>query len=184
MGYTGGMKGDIREVWLEHQDRLAFFIRSRVSNRCDADDVLHDVFLKVNTGQASLRDRTKIRAWIYQIARNAVVDYYRRQGKTVELPGDLPALKKEKDPWALISRCVRPFIEKLPPLYREALLLSEIQGLTHSQIAKKLGVSLPSAKARVLRGKKKLKEQFDDCCIFECGPRKAEIHSDTFCKEE
>lgn len=178
------MKNGVREVWLEHQDRLAFFIRSRISNRCDADDVLHDVFLKVDIGQASLRSQTKIRSWIYQITRNAIVDYYRQKGKTVELPESLPALKEGKDSWELISRCVRPFIEKLPPLYRKALLLSEIQGLTHSQVAKKLGISLPSAKSRVLRGKQKLKEQFDNCCIFECGPRKAEIHSDTFCKEE
>ena len=178
------MKSNVREVWQEHQERLAFFIRSRISNRCDADDVLQDVFLKVEAAQASLRDRTKIRSWIYQVTRNTIVDYYRRHGKTVELPEDLPAMKKEKNAWALISRCVRPFIEKLPPLYREALLLSEIKGLTHAQVAKKLGISLPSAKARVLRGRLKLRKQFDDCCIFECGPRKAQIHSDTFCKEE
>ncbi len=178
------MKRDVAEVWKEHQEKLAFFIRGRISSRCDADDVLQDVYVKVNAGQKSLRDRTKIRSWIYQIARNAIVDYYRSHKKTVELPEDFPAFKKEKDAWTLISRCVRPFIEELPPLYREALLLSEIQGLDHAQVAKKLKISLAGAKARIQRGQKKLKKKFDDCCIFECGPRGAQIHSDTFCKEE
>ncbi len=178
------MKKDVAEIWEQQQDKLRFFVRGRISNPCDGDDVLHDVFVKVNAGHKSLRDRTKIRSWIYQVARNAVVDYYRTHKKTVELPENFPAFKKEKDPWALISRCVRPFIEELPPIYRKALLLSEIHGLDHAQVAKKLKISLASAKARVLRGRRKLKKKFDSCCIFECGPRKAEIHSDTFCKEE
>lgn len=178
------MKGDVAEIWEQQQDKLRFFIRGRVSNHCDADDLLHEVFLKVSARHKTLRDRTKIRSWIYQIARNAVVDYYRSNKKNVELPEDFPAFKKEKDPWTLISRCVRPFIEELPPLYRKALLLSEIQGLDHAQVAKKLKISLANAKARIQRGRQKLKKKFDDCCIFECGPRGVKIHSDAFCKEE
>ena len=175
---------EIEEVWKEHQDKLSFFIRSRISNRCDADDLLHDLFLKVKTQSGTLRDRTKARSWIYQITRNAIVDYYRRHGKTVELPENLAEIKKEKDPWNLISRCVRPFIEELPVLYREALILSEIDGLDQQQVAKKLGISLASAKARIRRGRQKLRGKFESCCIFECGPQGAKIHSDTFGKEE
>ena len=178
------MKKDVREVWQEHQKKLFLFIRGCISNECDAKDLLQEIFLRMETRGNSVRDRRKIVSWLYQVTRNSVVDYYRGRGKAVELPDNLPAPKKEKNAWAQISRCVGPFIDKLPPLYREALRLSEIKGLTHAQVAKKLKISLPSAKARILRGKQKLKKQFDDCCIFECGPRKAEIHSDTFAKED
>ena len=184
IGYTNGMKSDVREIWLEHRQKLLLFIRSRVSNGCDAEDVLHDVFLKVHAGHASLRDRTKIRSWIYQVTRNAIVDYYRSRKRMEELPEDLKAPVKEENAWARISSCVRPFIEKLPPLYRDPLLLSEIEGLDHKQVAKRLKIPLATAKSRILRGKQKLKKKFDDCCIFECGPRGAQIHSDTFRKEE
>ena len=175
---------DIDGVWSENRDKLTFFVRSKVSNECDAKDLLQQVFLKAKTQSRSLRSRQKAVSWLYQITRNAVVDYYRGRGKSVELPEDLPEIRKEKDAWGLISGCVRPFIEKLPPLYRDALLLSEIEGLDHKQVAKKLGISLAGAKARVQRGRLKLKKKFEDCCIFECGPRGAQVHSDTFGKEE
>lgn len=175
---------DIESIWRENQDKLALFVRSKVSNECDAKDILQQVFLKAKTKAHSLRNRQKPVSWLYQVTRNAVVDYYRSRGKSVKLPDDLPDIKKEKDAWELISRCVRPFIEEMPPLYRDALLLSEIQGLGHKQVAKKLGISLASAKSRILRGKEKLREKFEDCCIFECGPRGAKVHSDTFGKEE
>ena len=175
---------DMEKVWGEHQDKLMLFVRSRVSNECDAKDLLHEIFLKVKTRAGSLRDPKKALGWIYQITRNAVVDYYRSRGKTLKLPEDFPELKSEKSAWELISRCMRPFIEELPRIYRDVLLLSEIEGLDHKQVARKLGISLASAKSRILRGKQKLRKKFEDCCIFECGPRGAQIHSDTFGKEE
>ena len=175
---------EIDEIWKEHQDKLTFFIRSRILNRCDADDVLHDVFVKVRVKSGSLRDRSKIRSWIYQITRNAIIDYYRKHRKTVELPEDLPEIKKGENAWGLISRCVRPFVEELPKMYREALILSEIEGLDQAQVAQKLGITLASAKARIQRGKQKLRKKFEDCSIFKCSPRGAKVLSDTFGKED
>ena len=175
---------EIDQIWQEHQDKLQLFIRSKVSNECDAKDLLQQIFLKARSGHRSLRDRKKILNWLYQVTRNAIVDYYRSRKRMDELPENLPAPKKDKNNWALISRCVRPFIEELPKIYREALILYEIEGLDQAQVARKLGLSLTAAKARILRGKQKLKKKFEDCCIFECGPKGAQIHSDDFGKEE
>lgn len=172
----------IEQIWEEHQHKLKAFIKSRISNSCEADDLLQQVFLKIKTKNQTLKNPDKALSWIYQVTRNAVVDYYRTHRKTEELPDNLPELKKEENTWALISQCVRPFIEKLPPLYRDVLILSEIEGLNQNQVAKKLKIPLATAKARIQRGKVKLKKEFDDCCIFECGPRGAQIHSDTFGK--
>ncbi len=152
----------IDSLWQEHQDKLRLFIRSRVSNECDAKDLLHEIFLRAKTRSGSLRDPKKAVSWIYQITRNAVVDYYRSRGKTVELPENFPELKSEKNAWKLISRCARPFIEELPKIYRDALLLSEIEGLDQKQAAQRLGIPLPTAKSRILRGKQKLKKKFEE----------------------
>ncbi|MBI3322478.1 MAG: sigma-70 family RNA polymerase sigma factor [Candidatus Omnitrophica bacterium] len=175
---------EIESVWRDNQDKLFLFIRSKVANECDAKDLLHQVYLKAHERHGTLKDLKKARSWLYQVTRNAIVDYYRSHKRMAELPEDLRAPVKEENAWGLISRCVRPFIEELPKLYREALVLSEIEGLDHAHVAKRLKISLSSAKARVLRGRLKLKKKFDDCCIFECGPRGAKIHSDTFGKEE
>ena len=170
-------------VWQEHQDKLRMFVQSRVRNECDAKDILQQVFLKLREKHRTVRDRRKMRGWIYQITRNAIVDHYRSRNRLAELPENLPEVRSEKNAWELISRCVRPFIEELPAPYRDALLLSELEGMDQAEVAKKLRIPLSTAKTRILRGKKKLREKFDECCIFHCDPRGAEVRSDTFGKE-
>jgi len=76
---------DIEQIWQEHQTKLYAFIRSKISNECDAKDLLQQLFLKIHEKQDTLRDQKKAVSWIYQITRNAVTDYYRTHKRTVEL---------------------------------------------------------------------------------------------------
>lgn len=177
-----GTNGDLQVIWQDHQPALTAFVRSRLKDRCAADDIVHEVYLKLRTRADTVRDIRKMRQWLYQVTRNAIMDHYRKHKKTVELPENLPAPEKRENAWQLISACVRPFIEELPPTYRDVLFLSEIEGLDQKQVAQRLGIKLANAKSRILRGKKMLKKKFDDCCIFKLGPRGAEVLSDTFGK--
>jgi len=168
------------EVWETYQLKLEYFIRSRVKDSCIAKDILHDTYLKFQNKIHTVKDPKKVGSWLYQIGRNTIIDYYRSHKKTMELPENIPSLKNQKNAWSMISECVRPFIEKLPKIYREALVLSEIEGLNHKQVAKKLNITLATTKSRIQRGRQKLKKEFEDCCIFECGPKDAQIHDDGF----
>ena len=172
-------------LWNKHSNQLRHFIYLRVRDKTVTDDLLHNVYLKMVSGMDRLRDRRKVKSWLYQVTRNVIIDYYRSQKNTIPLSRDVkvPSHSSRPDAWSLISECVQPFINKLPATYREALTLSDIKGFSEKQVAAKLGLSLPAAKSRIQRGRKKLKEQFDNCCIFELGPRKASIRSDTFSKE-
>lgn len=74
----------LERMWQEYHSRLRAFIRRRISDDAATDDILQDVFLKMHDGLASLKDATKLQNWLYQIARNAVADYYRmHQSKAV-----------------------------------------------------------------------------------------------------
>ena len=106
------------DIWQDHQAKLLFFIKSRTHNSCEAEDLLHQVFLKAKTKSKSVRDPKKLVSWLYQVTRNAVVDYQRLHKKTVPLPEEVPQPKKEENAWELISRCVKPFILELPQIYR------------------------------------------------------------------
>ena len=64
-------------------------------------------------------------------------------------------------------------IERLPEPYHEALILSELQGLSQKDIAEKQGISLPGAKSRVQRGRRKLKKLMLECCHYEFDRRGA-----------
>jgi RNA polymerase sigma-70 factor, ECF subfamily len=156
-------------IWHELQGNLKQFIHKRIADDYAVEDVLQDVFLKVHTRAETLKDASKIQSWIYQIARNAIIDYYRAREVVSELPESLPILEEDETNTVAeeLAPCIRDMIEQLPDKYREALLLTEYQGLTQKDIADKLGISLPGAKSRVQRAREHLKKMLLDCCHFE-----------------
>lgn len=66
-----------------------------------------------------------------------------------------------------LASCLLPMIESLPDRYRDVVMLSEIEGLSHKEIAAKKGLSLPGVKSRVRRGRAMIKKLLMDCCRFE-----------------
>ena len=162
------------QVWKQYHAGLQGFIRSRVSDRASADDILQDVFVRIHSQMDTLKESAKLQSWIYRIARNAIIDYYRAHKKTEELPETLTAPEPEEGDEGSgkeIAGCIRPMIESLPEHYREAIMLSELEGLTQREVAERQGLSLPGAKARVQRGRAMMKEMLLDCCHFEFDSR-------------
>lgn len=157
------------QIWNEHRAALHAFISQRVSVASDADDLLQDVFVRVHERIGALKDDESLKAWIYRIARNAIVDHYRGTKSTQELPESLAVPQEDGNDGAQkqISECVLPFVLQLPEPYREAVMLSEIEGLTQQHVADRLGLSLSGAKSRVQRGRAKIKQMLLDCCNFE-----------------
>lgn len=154
------------KIWHEYHARLRSFIKSRVFDDTATDDTLQNVFLKMHTGLGSLKDETKLQSWLYQIARNAIIDYFRAQKPTVDIPEWLPQPETDPDEKVAqeLSECLRPMIQLLPKNYREALILSELRGLTQKEVAQVQGTSLSGAKSRIQRGRVLLKNMLAECC--------------------
>jgi RNA polymerase sigma-70 factor, ECF subfamily len=157
------------KVWQEYHAKLRSFIKRRIPDDAATDDVLQNVFLKMHSGLSSLKDGTKLQSWLYQIGRNAIVDYFRSQKPTIDIPEWLP--QPEADPGEKVtqelSECLHPMIQLLPETYREAVILSELKGLTQKEVAKMQGTSLSGAKSRVQRGRALLKNMLAECCRLE-----------------
>jgi RNA polymerase sigma-70 factor, ECF subfamily len=157
------------QVWKEHHARIRGFIRRRVADNAAAEDILQDVFLKMHAGLPSLKDGKKLQGWLYRIARNAIVDHFRSQRPTADISESLPQL--ETDPGEKVvqelSECLEPMIPMLPEIYREAVMLSELKGLTQKEVAEAQGISLSGAKSRVQRGRALLKEMLTECSRLE-----------------
>jgi RNA polymerase sigma-70 factor (ECF subfamily) len=134
-----------------------------------ADDILQDVFIKIQKNIDNLQDAERLESWIYQIVRNAVIDHYKARKKYEDLPETLtaPELGDEEQARREISSCMESMIEALPPTYRDAVRLSEIDGLKQKCVAEELGLSLSGAKSRVQRGRAMVKDLLTDCCHFE-----------------
>ncbi len=162
-------------IWEAFHTPLQQFIRRRVSDEATAEDVLQDVFLKIHQHVETLRDVKKLESWIYQITRNAIIDSYREPRPTTSLEAaevlDLPAELPDDDVVSELLPCVRAMVRSPPELDRQALVLTEYQGLTQKEMSERLGLSFSGAKSRVQRAREKLKQQLLECCHFELDRR-------------
>jgi RNA polymerase sigma-70 factor (ECF subfamily) len=156
-------------LWQDVASRLRPFIARRVP-AVEVDDVLQDVFVRVQRGLAGLRDEERFTSWLFQIARNSVVEHQRVRARhpVPDAVGDdeLPADPSDDDREAsrALSACVSLFVARLPSPYREAVTLVELEGLTAREAAEMVGISVSGMKSRVQRGRAQLREMLDACC--------------------
>ncbi|MHB8869492.1 MAG: RNA polymerase sigma factor SigZ [Thermoleophilia bacterium] len=161
----------ISDIWSEYKSRLRSYVAGRVREPDVVDDILQDIFLKACENLHSLRERGSVAPWLYRIASNVIADHYRSQKPWTELPEVLATSEQERDPVAELAACLQPLIDDLPEMYRLALTLSEIEGMSQKEVAAHLGLSYSGAKSRVQRGRDHLRQRLHDCCVIETGQR-------------
>lgn len=173
-----------RDGWRELEAKLRPFVARRVRSSADVDDVVQDVFVRMQRGLGGLRDEERFGAWVYQVARSAIADHQRAAARHPLARGDAPELAAEDDDDRAVERAlaevVALFVAMLPEPYREALTLTELEGLTQKEAAAALGISHSGMKSRVQRGRRMLREALEACCeialdvrgkIVSCEPR-------------
>jgi RNA polymerase sigma-70 factor (ECF subfamily) len=157
-------------IWTRLSDDLRRFIRRRVSDDHVADDLLQESFVRVHRNLAALQDADRLTAWVYRIARNVIHDHHRQAARTTLALVDDPVEEASDRLASLRSRAaewLEEMVRQLPDGYREAVQLSEIEGLPQQEVADRLGLSLSGAKSRIQRGRAMLKDILDQCCHFE-----------------
>ena len=158
------------QIWEALSAKLKSFLLQRVSDKQVAEDLLQETFLRIHTKLDDLEDKQRMTAWVFQIARNLVIDHYRSKGRAIPttLSEDIEApTNTEGNLNELAEGWVSGMIRQLPDDYRQAVELYELDGMPQQNIADKLGISLSGAKSRVQRGREKLKSLLFDCCSFE-----------------
>nr|WP_315487827.1 sigma-70 family RNA polymerase sigma factor [uncultured Rhodoferax sp.] len=156
---------DIAQAYKGLRQSLMGFLRHQVTDPAVAEDLLHEVFLKALHAMQRGDSPTNLTGWLYTIARNSVIDYYRAKRPSDPLPDDLVAAVSddnlvEQD----LARCLRPLTETLPPLYRNTLLATDFDGMTMQFLATQEGVSISAIKSRASRGRKLLRQNVLACC--------------------
>jgi RNA polymerase sigma-70 factor (ECF subfamily) len=164
-----------RGVWQELDAKLRPYIARRVPVEIDPSDILQDIFIRLHHGQDSLRDEDSFGGWVYRIAQHAIADHlrkYRREPTAVvELSHEASELADENDLAPELAQCVAVFVARLPSPYREAVTLTELNGLTHKRAAEILSVPLSTMKSRVARGRQRIRSMFDECCVMSVDSR-------------
>ncbi|WP_242927806.1 RNA polymerase sigma factor SigZ [Pontibacter vulgaris] len=160
----------VAPVFLEYEAQLKGFVLKRVKDKDEANDILQQLYLKLYKNCEQLQQVQNMSAWLYQITRNAVNDYFRSQGRSISIEeeSELADLKQEPNQQD-VEMLVLPLLQLLPPSYAEPLRLSEIEGISQKEVAERLGISYSGAKSRVQRGRQLLKQKFMECCHLEMG---------------
>jgi RNA polymerase sigma-70 factor, ECF subfamily len=164
-----------------HQQVLGYVGR-RVGSRHDAEDIAQEVMLRIHRHSADLVHVERTNAWMYRIAANAITDHYRRaarrevpSGYAQDVAGSAPACG-EPDTGQLrqgLATCLPPLLERLSPSYRNALELIDLEGMSQTEAAPRLGLSVSGMKSRVQRARGQLRDRLLECCDVELDRRRA-----------
>lgn len=140
-------KQDIELIYTQYCDKVSRFVRSKIYNQIDAEDIVQTVFLKVHSNLDQY-DETKasLSTWIYTITRNTVYDYLKekRDHPVLELIDNTVDSAEEPDDSILNNEALEELasaLEKLPQKERGVIILIYYHGKTKVEVAKILGIT-------------------------------------------
>jgi len=167
-----------------YKDQLLNFVYRFVGNRSDAEDIVQETFLRVYKNKHYYKEIAKFSTWVYTIASNLAKTELRRRKRhkifsvsnfvNEERDYDIP--DKDHSPerkvdGTLKEDIIQKAIEKLPPKFKEVIILRDVQGFAYEEISQILNIPLGTVKSRVNRGRLKLQEDLK--FLFENEPENA-----------
>jgi RNA polymerase sigma-70 factor (ECF subfamily) len=152
--------------WNNVQSELKGFVYKRVKDKSLTEDIVHDVFLKVQAKIHQVKESDKLFGWIYQITRNTITDHYRKNSKSIN-PKDIDWESSPPNFNDCVTNAINELIPTLPDKYRIPLEMTELQNMPQLEVAEKLGLNYTTAKARVQRARQMLKEKMDAILIVK-----------------
>jgi len=160
------------EIFFECEPKIAKQLARKVQDETVRDDLLQEVYVKFATKFDSIKHHDNLCGYLHRIADNAVIDHFRRERRFVPAEDETVFVKDAPQPEAndiykLADCCLKSFIEQLSPKYREALVLTELEGKSQKDVAEILGISYSGLKSRVQRAREMLKKAVLDCCDYE-----------------
>lgn len=173
-------------TFLNEKDKLLGFIRSRVSSLEEAEDILQDVFFQFISGFETIESLDRVTSWLYSVARNKIIDRYRRDasrpqrtdfewisGREDDVPLTLQDILPDLDntPESTLLREaiwdeITDALAELPADQREIFIQNEMEEKSFREIADETGVSINTLLSRkryaILALRKRLQRFYDD----------------------
>ena len=159
---------NIEYIWKEYRTALKRFLNAKISNEADVDDLLQDILIKTYNNLATVKTQKSVKSWLFQIANNTIIDYYRKKGRVHD--ANIEGYWPEDDVQGAtidLSNCISPFINALPDENASLLTAIDVNNQSQKEYAEQLGISYSTLKSRVQKSRSLLKKVFDDCCHFK-----------------
>lgn len=156
-------------VLLDNHARFLAFVERRVGSREDAEDILQEAFVRSLDRASSLRNSASATAWFYRVLRNALTDYFRRQGSrgravsrlTVETD---PPADPDPEVEAVVCACILSLLETIKPEYGAAIRRVDLDGVSVRDYAEESGITPSNGGVRLHRAREALRKQVARTC--------------------
>ncbi len=157
-----------------HQRRIFGMARHYLRGSAEVEDLVQDSFLKAFSRLETFQSQSSFYTWMYRITKNTILDYLQRKGRSpvrnVEDPeenlGGVPEGRSGHIPRpdaqmmkAELIEITRSVLEELPDIFRDVLVLRELEGLSYQEIAETLEISIGTVESRIFRARAKFKEK-------------------------
>ena len=167
------------QMWREVMRQLRSFVGRRIADPHRAEDLVGEILLKAHAHAHSIDDQERFPNWVLRVARNAVIDEYRRAGRSRERleaapadpPAEDPSLADSPEVLTELATCLHPLLDALAPEQRRAVQLIDLDGWPQARAARHEGVSLSGMKSRVQRGRRRLADLLGQCCTLSFDAR-------------
>ncbi len=168
--YASGDASAFEPLYTRHKQALFRYVRQSCDNEAVAHELYQDIWLHVIKGRSSYHAQSPFNAWLYRIARNRLIDHYRKQPAMADSPLDpnlsvaqlsnLVTTPLRPDEIADLSEradVLHVAVQSLPAAQREAVLLRHIAGMSLQEVAELLGEGAETIKSRLRYGTAKLR---------------------------
>lgn len=162
------------QIYVEYKDFIYNLARKYCTNTSEAEDLSHDILIKINENFEQFKGESKVSTWVYRIAINHCLNYARRKkiikwcsfdfslgdddDKQIEFPDHSIDIEGDYDKREN-QRKIESALSKLPERQRVAFLLSKYEDLSYQEIAKILDCTVPSVESLIFRAKQNLTKQ-------------------------
>ncbi len=165
LAYARGDAGAFEELYIRYKDQLYRFFLRQCGNQAIAEELYQDVWLRVIKAREGYQHKAKFSTWLYRIAHNILIDFFRKpefEQESEEEQTEL-ATRTDENPEAVLIgqeklQCYMVLLRSLPKEQREVFLLKEEAGLSIEEIAQATGNSFEAVKSQLRYAVKKLKQ--------------------------
>ena len=175
-GVRSGDEAAFEELYRRYNRRIASFARGIVRDEARAEDVAQEAFLSALRRLRTTDAEIAFKPWIYEIARNAAIDSYRRTTRTEEVPMDSEDLLRPSDRWRLAGTAVpdsafvakerlehlQGALDELSETHHRALVMRELEGLSYREIGERLELTRSAVESTLFRARRRLEREYEE----------------------
>jgi RNA polymerase sigma factor (sigma-70 family) len=162
------------ELYTRYRPRIAAYVRGMLRDEARAEDVTQEAFFSALRRMRETDSEIAFKPWIYQIARNAAIDSYRRSSRAEEISMDADAGLRPSDHLRLVGALapdsvlidrerfdhLRGAFDELSDVHTRVLVMRELEGLSYREIGERLDLTRPAVESTLFRARRRLESEY------------------------